>query len=54
MNLNVGAIVIRVRNFTIMNPIEFHGSKVDENPKEILNEMYKTVKMMKVSMVEKV
>lgn len=54
MNLNVGAIVIRVRNFTIINLIEFHGSKVDEDPKEILNEMYKTVKMMKVSMVEKV
>lgn len=31
----------RVRNFTRMNPLEFYGSKVDEDPQEFIDEVYK-------------
>jgi len=37
-----------------MNPPEFNGSKVDEDPQELIDEMYKIVEMMEVLVVEKV
>ena len=36
-----------------MNPLEFHGPKVYEDPQEFIDEIYKIVEMMEVSMVEK-
>jgi len=34
MNPNVSATVIRVRDFTRMNPLEFHRSQINEDPQE--------------------
>lgn len=36
-----------------MNPLVFHGQKVYEDPQEFIDEMYKIVKMLEVSMGEK-
>ncbi|WMV33285.1 hypothetical protein MTR67_026670 [Solanum verrucosum] len=40
MNPNVGTMTTRVRDFTIMNPPEFHGSKVDKDPQEFIDDRY--------------
>ncbi|WMV25450.1 hypothetical protein MTR67_018835, partial [Solanum verrucosum] len=52
VNPIVGTTIIRVGDFTIMNPPEFHGSKV-EDPQEFIDEIYKIVEIMGVSMEEK-
>ena len=36
----------RLRDFIIMNPQMFFGSKVNEDPQEFLNEIYKTLYSM--------
>ena len=36
----------RVRDFTRMNPPTFYGSKVDENPQQFLDEVYKVLYAM--------
>uniref|UniRef100_M1DAH2 Gag-pol polyprotein n=1 Tax=Solanum tuberosum TaxID=4113 RepID=M1DAH2_SOLTU len=36
MNPNVGTIETRVQDLTRMNPLKFHGSKVDEDPQEFV------------------
>ena len=43
----------RVRDFTRMNPPEFHGSKVDEDPQAFIDEVGKVVTIMGVTSVEK-
>uniref|UniRef100_M1DCD2 Gag-pol polyprotein n=1 Tax=Solanum tuberosum TaxID=4113 RepID=M1DCD2_SOLTU len=43
----------RVRDFTRMNPPEFHGSKVEEDPQEFSDEVYKVLMIMEVMPVEK-
>ncbi|WMV30552.1 hypothetical protein MTR67_023937 [Solanum verrucosum] len=48
----MGAASIRIRDFTRINHLEFHGLKVDEDPQEIVDEVYKIVKIMGVSPVE--
>ncbi|WMV38037.1 hypothetical protein MTR67_031422 [Solanum verrucosum] len=53
MNPNGGTTVIRVRDYSRRNPAEFHGSKVDENSQEYIDELYKIVEIMKVSPMEK-
>ncbi|WMV42302.1 hypothetical protein MTR67_035687 [Solanum verrucosum] len=39
MNPNMGTVATRIRYFTRINPPEFHGSKVDEDPQEFIDEV---------------
>jgi len=50
----VSGAAFRVRDFIKMNPLEFYGSKVEEDPKEFLYEVYKILDIMGVTLVEKV
>ncbi|WMV37764.1 hypothetical protein MTR67_031149 [Solanum verrucosum] len=38
---NVGTTAARIRNFIRLNPPEFHGSMVDEDPEEFIDELFK-------------
>ncbi|WMV25101.1 hypothetical protein MTR67_018486 [Solanum verrucosum] len=40
-NPNLGIVEIRVRDFTRMYPLEFHGSKIEEDPQEFIDEVFK-------------
>lgn len=53
MNLNVGTTLSRVRDFTRMNPSEFHGFKVEKDPQELIDEMYKVLMFIRVTPMEK-
>ncbi|XP_049365847.1 uncharacterized protein LOC125830718 [Solanum verrucosum] len=39
-------------DFTRINPLEFHGSKVEENPQKFIDEVYTVVMIMGVTPVE--
>ncbi|WMV24316.1 hypothetical protein MTR67_017701 [Solanum verrucosum] len=54
VNSRVGTTAIRVKDFTTMNPREFHGSKVEEDPQEFIDEVHKIVEIMGITSVEKV
>ncbi|WMV19107.1 hypothetical protein MTR67_012492 [Solanum verrucosum] len=54
MNPNVGMEATRIIDFTRMNPPEFHGSKVEEDPQEFAEGIQKIVDIMGVTSVEKV
>ncbi|WMV57767.1 hypothetical protein MTR67_051152 [Solanum verrucosum] len=53
MNPIVGMVAIKVRNFTMMNPSKFYGSKVEEDLQQFVEEIYKIVKIMEVTPMEK-
>ncbi|WMV41757.1 hypothetical protein MTR67_035142 [Solanum verrucosum] len=49
-----GVAASRVREFLRMNPLEFCGTKLEEDPKGFIEEVYKVLAIMGVTMVEKV
>lgn len=54
MNPNVGMTTTRERDLTTMNPLEFHGYMVQDDPQEFIDEVYKGLMIMGVTVVEKV
>uniref|UniRef100_M1A890 Gag-pol polyprotein n=1 Tax=Solanum tuberosum TaxID=4113 RepID=M1A890_SOLTU len=44
---------VRLRNFARINPLEFLGSKVGEDPQEYMEEIYKILYVIGVTLVEK-
>ncbi|WMV47329.1 hypothetical protein MTR67_040714 [Solanum verrucosum] len=53
VNLNMVTIVTRVRDFTRLNPPEFHGLKIDEDPQEFVEAIHKILAIMRSIPVEK-
>ncbi|XP_055800403.1 uncharacterized protein LOC129869829 [Solanum dulcamara] len=50
---NAPTLSSRVRDFSRMNPPKFHGLKVDDDPQEFIDEVYKLVSIMRVTLEEK-
>ena len=52
-NQHVGTMASHLREFTRMNPPTFYGSKVEEDPHEFIDEIYKILYAMRSSNSEK-
>lgn len=52
MNPNVGTMTSTVRGFPMMNPIEFYGFKVKEDPQQFIVVSYKVLGIIGVTLVE--
>ena len=52
-NNQVSTMTFHLRNFTMINPPTFYGSKVEEDPQELINENYKILYAMGLSTSEK-
>ncbi|XP_049381260.1 uncharacterized protein LOC125845772 [Solanum stenotomum] len=53
VNLNMNTTTSKVRDCTRMNPLELYGSKVEEDPQEFMDEVYKVLAIMGVTLLEK-
>ncbi|XP_055801357.1 uncharacterized protein LOC129870557 [Solanum dulcamara] len=49
----MGTEARRVHDFTCINPLEFYGSMVNEDPQEFVEGIYKIVDIMGIGLVEK-
>ena len=54
MNPNMGTTTSRVRDFTKINPSDYNGSKVEEDPQELIDEVYTILMIIGVTTVKKV
>src|SRR5688572_24094891 len=50
---NVSTLALTIRDFTRMNPLEFYGSMVGEDPQEFIDQVFKVVAIMGVTSVER-
>lgn len=51
-NPNENLIYVRVWDFTHMKPLEFHGLRMDEDPKDFIDEVQKIVWVMGITLIE--
>lgn len=52
-NPRVGMTTTSIRDFIRMNPLEFYGSKLEEDPQEFTERTYNIVDIMGTTSVEK-
>ena len=54
LTINVNVVALRVKEFLRMNPPKIYVSKVEEDPKYFIDEVYKVLAIMGLTTVEKV
>lgn len=52
MNPNVGMATKKVCDFIRINPLEFYGSMMDVDPHEFIEDIYKIIEIMGISLIE--